>query len=155
MIPRRARIGAIRKGFPLAVEALNRLGMGPLRADISGAELRRAGLEAMGEVAARMDLGDAYVVFGHTHRAGPLPRDDEREWIGRGGARLVNCGSWTYASIFLDATGPQNPYWPGSCVLVGPTGPPMLTRLLRKRSQDELKPPPREPAPAGGPARDS
>ena len=26
-----------------------------------------------------------YVVFGHTHRAGPLPGDDEQEWRGRGG----------------------------------------------------------------------
>ncbi len=35
-----------------------------------------AGLRAMGEVAARLGCGDAYVVFGHTHRAGPLPGDD-------------------------------------------------------------------------------
>ena len=32
----------------------------------------------MGEVAARLGLGDAYVIFGHTHRAGPLPGDDEQ-----------------------------------------------------------------------------
>ena len=61
--------------FPLAVAALNRAGLGPLRAEISGTELRRAGLRAMGEVAARLGLGESYVVFGHTHRSGPLPRD--------------------------------------------------------------------------------
>ena len=62
-----------RRAFPLAVAALNRAGLGPLRTDISTDELRRAGLRAMGEVADRLGLGDAYVVFGHTHRAGPLP----------------------------------------------------------------------------------
>ena len=51
------------------------------------------GSRAMGEVAARLGLGDAHVVFGHTHRTGPLEADDEHEWRGRGGARLVNCGA--------------------------------------------------------------
>ncbi len=60
--------------------ALNRAGIGPLRAEISAVELRGAGLRAMGEVAARLGLGDAHVVFGHTHRPGPLPSDDEEEW---------------------------------------------------------------------------
>src|SRR5947209_12341761 len=53
--PRAQLVGALRRramlaGFPLAVAALNRAGVGPVRADISGAELRRAGLAAMGEV---------------------------------------------------------------------------------------------------------
>src|SRR5262249_35931982 len=47
-VRRRALIG----GFTLTVAALNRAGLGPLRADISSGELRRAGLLAMGEVAA-------------------------------------------------------------------------------------------------------
>ena len=75
--------GALAGAFPLAVAALNRAGLGPLRADISADELRRAGLRAMGEVADRLGLGDAYVIFGHTHRAGPLPGDSESEWRGR------------------------------------------------------------------------
>ena len=87
----------------------------------------------MGEVAARLDLGDAYVIFGHTHRAGPFPGDDQAEWRGRGGARLVNCGSWTYAAIFMDHTGSQNPYWPGVCVIVGPSGPPRARPAARGR----------------------
>ncbi len=140
-ISRRIRNGAIRMAFPVAVAALNRAGLGPLKADISGVELRRAGLAAMGEVAARMELGEAYVVFGHTHRAGPLAGDEPAEWRGRGGARLVNCGSWTYAPIFLDARGAENPYWPGTTVLVGPDGPPVLRRLLKDRSREQLRPP--------------
>jgi predicted phosphodiesterase len=140
---RRALVGA----FPLAVAALNRAGLGPLRADISPVELRRAGLAAMGEVAARLDLGDAYVVFGHTHRAGPLPADEPHEWLGRGGARLVNAGSWTYAPIFLTATPGESPYWPGTCVVVEETGPPILKRLLQDRTHADIGPARRDEPP--------
>jgi hypothetical protein len=140
------RRSALVAGFPLAVRALNRAGLGPLRADISGAELRRAGLAAMGEVAAHLGLGDAHVVFGHTHRAGPLEGDAGQEWVGVSGARLVNCGSWTYASIFLDSAGPSNPYWPGSGVLVEDEGAPKVISMLADRSEAELAPP-RAPQP--------
>jgi hypothetical protein len=148
--PRARMLRALRRralvaGFPLAVAALNRAGVGPLHADISGTELRRAGLSAMGEVAARLGLGDSYVVFGHTHRTGPLDGDDEREWRGRGGARLVNCGSWVYATIFLDSAGPSNPYWPGGAVLVEDGSPPRAERLLDGRTREQLAPPVRQP----------
>jgi predicted phosphodiesterase len=133
------RAQAIVGAFELTVAGLNRAGIGPLRADLSTAELRRAGLRAMGEVAARLDLGDAYVVFGHTHRAGPLPEDDQAEWRGRDGARLVNAGSWTYAPIFLTPEPGSSPYWPGVCVLVDDDGPPRVTRLLQDRTHDQLR----------------
>lgn len=129
---------AIKRGFPLLVGGLNRAGLGPVNADISRSELRRSGLRAMGEVAARLDLGDAHVVFGHTHRAGPFPDDPEAEWRGRAGARLVNSGSWVYDGIFLTSTPGESPYWPGTCVLVEDTGPPRLERLLLDRSHAEL-----------------
>jgi predicted phosphodiesterase len=147
----RALIGSLRtralvRGFPLAVAALNRAGIGPLRANVSSGELRGAGLRAMREVAERLGLGDAHVVFGHTHRAGPLPGDHEREWSGApaaggaGGARLMNAGCWTYDSIFLTATPGQSPYWPGTCVLVEDSGAPLLKRLLLDRSHSDLRP---------------
>jgi hypothetical protein len=128
--------------FPVAVAVLNRAGLGPLKTDVSIHELRRAGLIAMGEVAARLGLGDAYVVFGHTHRTGPLPGDDEAEWRGRLGARLVNTGSWTYSSIFLTAQPGESPYWPGGCVLVEDEGPPVVMRLLVDRELAEIVPAP-------------
>jgi hypothetical protein len=133
---------AIKRAFPLMVRGLNRAGLGPVNADISRRELRRGGLRAMGEVAARLDLGDAYVVFGHTHRAGPFPDDPESEWRGRGGARLINSGSWVYDGIFLTSTPGESPYWPGTCVLVEDTGPPVHKRLLLDRSHAELGPRP-------------
>jgi hypothetical protein len=126
--------------FPLAVAALNRAGLGPLRTDISTDELRRAGLRAIGEVADRLGLGYAHVIFGHTHRAGPLPGDSESEWLGRGGARLMNCGCWTYDLVFLGRGAGETPYWPGACVLVEDSGPPILKRLLLEHSHAELAP---------------
>jgi hypothetical protein len=99
----------------------------------------------MGEVESRLGLGDAHVVFGHTHRAGPLARDDLREWHrppalpgAASGARLVNVGSWTYDSIFLTAEPGESPYWPGTVALVDDDGPPVLRRLLLDRTHDEL-----------------
>ncbi|HWY17219.1 MAG TPA: metallophosphoesterase [Solirubrobacteraceae bacterium] len=133
---------AIKRAFPLMVRGLNRAGLGPVNANISRGELRRAGLSAMGEVAARLDLGDAHVVFGHTHRAGPFPGDPASEWRGRGGARLVNSGCWTYDAVFLTPTPGESPYWPGTCVLVEDSGPPVLRRLLLDRSHAELRPVP-------------
>jgi hypothetical protein len=127
-------------GFPLAVAALNRAGIGPLKATISPEELRRSALLAMGEVAARLRLGDAYVVFGHTHRTGPLSSDERSEWTGRAGARLVNCGSWTYSPIFVSSEGSDHPYWPGGAVLVDESGAPQVLRLLSDRTQEQIRP---------------
>jgi hypothetical protein len=133
---RRALVGA----FPVAVAALNRAGLGPLRPEVSGGELRRAGLRAMGEVAERLGLRDCYVVFGHTHRAGPLDGDRDAEWTGAGGARLVNAGSWTYSSVFLTPTPGESPYWPGASVLVDDSGPPVVRRLLQDRAHEQIRP---------------
>ena len=84
--------------------ALRRAGVGNFRSDVSPAELGRAGVEAMGEVIDRLGLRADHVLFGHTHRPGPL--DGETPWIG-GGARLFNTGSWVYSSILIDgAPGP-------------------------------------------------
>jgi hypothetical protein len=137
---RRALVAA----FRLAVAGLNRTGFGPLRADISWRELHRAGLAAMAEVASRLGVADGYVVFGHTHRAGPLPGERDAEWSGAAGQgpRLVNSGSWTYAPGFLTRTPGESPYWPGTCVLVEDSGPPVLTRLLNDRTHAELRPVP-------------
>ncbi len=138
---------ALVAGFQLTVAGLNRAGIGPLRADISRDELRRAGLEAMAEVASHLHLRDAFLVFGHTHRAGPLPGDSAAEWHPRNagtaspGVRLVNAGSWTYAPIFLTSAPGESPYWPGTCVRVEDSGPPVLEHMLRERSHAQLKRP--------------
>jgi len=131
---RRALAGA----FPVAVAALNRLGLGTFKADISAPELRRSGLRAMAEVSDRLALGDAHVIFGHTHRAGPRAKDDRGEWLAPSGARLINTGCWTYDAYFLRGGPGESPYWPGGAVLVEEDGPPRLLRLLDELGAADL-----------------
>ena len=122
--------------FPVAVRALNALGMGPLRSELSMSELRRAGLRAMSEVVERLHIDAAHVIFGHTHRAGMLPDDLGAEWLTPNGVRLHNTGSWVRSPTF--ASGPQSPYWPGTAIRVSPGEPPALLRLLADREPAEL-----------------
>jgi predicted phosphodiesterase len=118
--------------IPGAVAILNRAGVGPFSPDISGPELRRAGLRAMAKVLEGMGIEAEHVVFGHTHRAGPLERDDERDgWITPDGTRLWNSGSWLHEEVFLGDGGSANPYWPGHVIRVGDSGPPQIENVLR------------------------
>ena len=128
-------------GFPAAIWTLNRLGLGPLQSELSGVALRRAGLDAMGEVIGRLDPPAAHVIFGHTHRSGPWPADDHGEWVAPGGARMLNPGSWVYERLFMTGGPDRNPYWPGTVAVIEGTTPPRLQRLLGDRSEDELKAP--------------
>ena len=116
--------------FPAVVAGLNRIGMGPLRADVSAVELRRAALRAFAEVVARLEVPAAHVIFGHTHRAGPLPGDDEGEWTTASRSRLLNTGSWVYEPGYLGDSPGSSPYRPGFAAVVGDEGPPELVNLL-------------------------
>ncbi len=117
--------------FPLAVLGLNRLGLGPVRADLGGPELRRSALRGMAEAVERLDVDARHVIFGHSHRAGPLPGDDAGEWRVPAGALLHNGGSWMFETHFLGGPDPRaSPYWPGGVTVVDEDGPPRLERLL-------------------------
>jgi hypothetical protein len=109
------RRAILRAGFPVFIGALNRARLGPLRADVSGPELRRGGLRGFAEVLARLEVNARYAVFGHTHRAGPLPHDHVAEWAGPNGTLLVNAGSWVWEH-FLGTDPATSPYRPGFCV---------------------------------------
>jgi hypothetical protein len=128
--PLRARL--IAGAFPLGVRALNRGGLGPFRADLSGPELRRAGLRAMRAVVARLGIDARHVIFGHTHRAGPLAGDDPADWALPSGGRLWNSGSWVLERAWT-REGPASPYWPGGAVEVDEAGgEPRHVRLLER-----------------------
>jgi hypothetical protein len=115
--------------FALGVAAVNRAGIGPVRADVSGPELRRAGLRAMGAVVAHLGIDARHVLFGHTHRAGPLPGDDPADWALPAGGGLVNTGSWVYERVHVgDRHG--GPYWPGGAVELEDGAEPRPVRLL-------------------------
>lgn len=127
--------------FPLAVAAVNRAGLGPVRADISGPAMRTAVLTGLGEAVSRLDIRAAHVVFGHSHRAGPLPGDDETEWR-TGATSLVNTGSWVYEGHFVHGPDGASPYWAGGAVAVDTDSrvPPRLERLLADVPRDVLRP---------------
>jgi hypothetical protein len=112
--------------FPVLVAGLNRAGLGPLRADVSAVELRRAALRASDEVLARLQVTSARVIFGHTHRAGPLPGDELGEW-----GRLLNTGSWVYEPAWLGDSPRESPYRPGFAAIIGDDGGgPEIVNLL-------------------------
>jgi len=134
------RASALRTGVALTIATLNRAGLGPLRAEVSGVELRRAGLRAMGEVVDRLGIGAEHVVFGHTHRSGPWPGDAPEAWMSPTGARLLNTGNWVYERHFLTRNPNESPYWPGVGVVLDDAGPPRLERFLGYRGHADLRP---------------
>ena len=127
---RSLRARAMALGLAAAVAGLNLAGMGPLRPDVSGVALRRGALAAFTEVVDRLGVRADHVIFGHTHRAGPLPRDDRSEWSQTGGTRLLNTGSWVDEPRFVGADPLGSPYRPGFAAIVGDDGPPELVNLL-------------------------
>jgi hypothetical protein len=133
---------ALGAGYSLTIGLVNQLGIGPVHRDLSGAALRRGGLLGLHEVLRRLDITAPHVIWGHSHRSGPWPRDDGREWVTRAGTRIVNAGCWVYQRHFAGATPNASPYWPGTAVLLEDSEPPRLMRLLGDRGQAELAPPP-------------
>jgi hypothetical protein len=126
--PLRAR--ALAALFPAAVWSINRAGLGPVRPYVSGRELRQAGLRAINDVIRRLDVDAEHVLFGHTHRAGPLPADHAHEWQTLTGARLHNSGCWTHEPIFAGGD-PDSPYDAGRAIELDDDGPPRLVRVTQ------------------------
>lgn len=116
---------------PGAVGVANLAGGANFSPDLSGPELRRAGLRAIGQVADRLEVDAEHVVFGHTHRRGPLGEDVVAEWITPGGRRLHNTGSWVSEPFLVGTAGRRSPYWPGGMVVVEGQDPPRFEPLLQ------------------------
>jgi predicted phosphodiesterase len=93
-------------------------------------ELRRPGLLPFALVLERLGIEADHVLFGHTHRAGPLPGDPASSWRSRGGTALWNTGSWVYDAGRVGAHGRNSPYWPGTLVTLEGSQPPRLHHLL-------------------------
>ena len=74
------RAAALGAGYAAAVAAINAIGLGPIDRDLSGQALRRGGLGGMREVLRRLGVEAPWVLWGHSHRSGPWPRDDLAEW---------------------------------------------------------------------------
>jgi predicted phosphodiesterase len=116
--------------IPGAVAAMNRAGIGPFSPELTGSELRRAGLRAMSDVVEHLGIEADHVLFGHTHRPGPLAGDDEAEWRTPGGTRLWNCGSWLVDTALSAPDGRRDPYSPGTVLYVEDEGEPRIENVL-------------------------
>jgi hypothetical protein len=126
----RPRTALLRGGFAAAVALVNRVGIGPVERDLSGAGLRRGYLRGIVEFLHRLDVRAPHVICGHSHRSGPWPDDDPAEWTTRAGGRLHNTGSWVHQPHFLGDDPPQSPYFPGTAVLIEEGAAPRLLRVL-------------------------
>ncbi|MDQ3768276.1 MAG: metallophosphoesterase [Actinomycetota bacterium] len=128
--------------FPVVLWALNGVGIGPFRAELSGKEIFRAGVRAMAQAQGRLGVEAAHVLFGHTHRTGGLAGDEADAWDTPSGARLHNTGNWVFETHFMADPQGSSPYWPGGAVALDADGPPRLERLLADVPGHELAPEP-------------
>ena len=128
--------------IPGAVRVANRLGLGRFGSDLSLAEVGRAGVRAMAEAVERLGIDAEHVIFGHTHRRGPLPGEDHHDgdprWSG-GGARLYNTGGWVYAPAVIAAEGARSAFWPGTVIELVDGEPPRAHELLADLDERELR----------------
>jgi hypothetical protein len=85
---------------------------------------------AMARLAEVLAPAAEHVIFGHTHRPGPLPGDEPAEWTTLSGTRLWNTGSWLYETVFLTTSGRESPYWPGTVLTLEESGPPRLQNVV-------------------------
>jgi predicted phosphodiesterase len=115
---------------PGAVGVANRLGLGPVRPDLSSGAIARAGFEAMSEVVERLAIGAEHVIFGHTHRRGTP--------ASQGQTKLWNTGSWVHSPGLLGRSAGESPYWPGTVCLLDDEGEPQLVHTLDELERDEL-----------------
>jgi hypothetical protein len=116
--------------FAGVVAALNRAGFGPLGSDVTAPGLRQGGLHGFAEVLDRLGVPARYTIFGHTHRAGPLPDDDRSEWDTSTGLSLVNSGSWVHDRGWIGDSPAGSPYRPGFAVVMGDEDAPRVINPL-------------------------
>jgi hypothetical protein len=98
----------------------------------------RSGLVAIREALTRLGVEAGYVLYGHTHRPGPLPFDDRADWRLPGGTQLYATGSWTYSPGLCGPSPERSLFWPGTVTWVGDEGPPVRRELLHGRTHSEL-----------------
>jgi hypothetical protein len=122
--------------LPGAVGVANRLGLGPVRSDLSSGALTRAGLAAITETTRRLGIEAPHLIFGHTHRRGPLSGEDG--WDVDGVTSLWNTGSWVHSPTLLGPTAGSSPFWPGTIAVLEDDGPPELRHLLDSLTREEL-----------------
>ncbi len=123
---------SLQVGISGLAKVLQMAGLGELSGDVSPAALCRAELRAIGMALANLGVGAQFVIFGHTHRAGPLGQAEEPLWRAPGGARLLNSGCWVREGAAFMGSQEQSvsPYRAGFAIELEDDGPPRLVNLL-------------------------
>ena len=104
------------------------LRIGGARLALAPGELRRPGILPFGRVLERLGVEADGVLFGHTHRTGPVAGDDPAVWHTSAGTALYNTGSWVDEPAYHGGRA-DSPYWPGTLTLIH-DGTPQVTRVL-------------------------
>ena len=137
--------------FPVVAHGVGRALQRRFDTDISVENISRAGLTAIREALRRLGAGAEYVVFGHTHRPGPIGGDDNAAWRLPGGSQLHCTGSWTYSPGLCGPSFGQSIFWPGTVTWLEDEGPPRRRELLHDRGHPELAEATRRIKAAAGP----
>ena len=126
------RGGALQVGVNVVAKSLQLFGLGELSGAVTGDALHRTENRGLGIVLANLGIDAPFVIFGHTHRAGPLPGEDASEWIAPTGSRMLNSGCWVHESTAFLKPGDEqtSAYRPGFAVELDDDGPPRLVNLL-------------------------
>jgi 3',5'-cyclic AMP phosphodiesterase CpdA len=122
-----------------AAERGHRIALGAPRSGTGPGELRRPGVRPLARVLELLRVDAEHVLFGHTHRTGPVEGDDMRAWVTAAGTALHNTGSWVYEPAYVAGCDAGSPYWPGTVTLVEEGRPPRRLRLLAE-PQDAHQP---------------
>jgi hypothetical protein len=91
----------------------------------------------MREVIRRLGIEAEHVIFGHTHRRGPV--GSEPGWSQPGEPQLHNVGSWVYAPGILGRSAADSPFWPGTIGILEDGGPPQIRALLDEHTHADLR----------------
>ena len=123
---------SLQVGVSGLAKALQFGGLGELSGQLSGPALHRAEVRGFATAVSNLGVDADYVLFGHTHRAGPVPSDDAALWVAPGGARLLNSGCWVHegAAFIRPEQRPVSAYRAGFAIELEDHGPPRLINLL-------------------------
>ena len=90
-----------------------------------------------------LPTGAAYVIFGHTHRPGPLESIDAPEhWTVKmhgQETQVMNSGSWLYDAGKARRPDYRPQRWPGTFILIPDRGQPRLVEVLGNLSMEYLE----------------
>jgi hypothetical protein len=132
----RVRRAALRAAVPAGIWGINRLLRAEFDPSLDSTSISASCVSAATEMSARLGVGAAHTITGHTHRGGP--HESDGEWRLPGGGLLHNTGSWVFATAFHHPGTPPGNFWPGTVTWLEGDLPPHRERLLLERGRDEL-----------------